>query len=226
MLKRAMVVSGLVWAFFPLVAHAQLEYRVDDGRSEEAVGIDSTRASHALAWLNLFTGEIGKPEIVAVKVAFGRIPTGTFVTVYIWSFDPVTGLPNIVLRSASGVIGANDINTSNTNRFKEFPLITTLDVTLGQKFFVGAIINDYPGGIAGGNPLFVPAKLDTNGLDDPPDVFLPNNHSYIAGMATNAGAAMVDPNNLPGAQIALTLLGNTPLGDGNWLVRAVVRSGA
>ncbi len=215
MLKRAMVLSGLVWTFFPSVAPAQLEYRVDDGRAETRVGIDSpTDPSHALAWLNQFVGEANKPTIAAIRVAFGTIANGTSVSVYIWSDPNQDGDPSDagVLRSATGVVA-----NSNSNAFNTYPITPPLDVSVGASFFVGAIINGYPGG---NNP----ARLDKDGTDDPPSVFVPSERSWIAGDAS-AGGATVDPNNLAAAPVPLRTVreafGGTPTGDGNLLVRAV-----
>ena len=131
------------------------EYMVDDGSYEDGIGLT---AGGGIAFANGYTSIAGRDLITAVRIAFG-VPSslnGMPVTAYLWSDPNGDGNPSDaqVLAQAAGVIsGAVEIANlpNNSPTFVEFNIPDTI-VPIGQKFFVGYVIQNqqagqYPGAI-------------------------------------------------------------------------------
>lgn len=202
---RTTILGSVIYALIATVGTAQAEYRIDDGMAETRVGISSGSDPKTLAWLNRFTVQAGRETIIDISIAFGDVPDGSPVTVYLWDDPNQDGDPSdaLVLSSAAGVSANSDTNVFNLYDIPDVPL------TVGDFFFVGAIMD-----MTGSQK---PGRLDTDGSDDPPATFPPNNHAFLAGATNGSG---VDANDLDGAQIPVMLVSSTPIGDGNWLIRA------
>lgn len=197
-------------------ALAMDEYRLDDGVKELGVGIAPPAPAPfdtSLAWLNAFTITPGAETITDMRISFGggllannNIPNGTPVSLFIWGDTNQDGDPSdaYVIDSFPGVITSSGLNTPTT-----YALPLPLTLTVGERFFAGAIVN-YAGD-------YQVASLDTDGNDDV-ILYPPNLHSWIAG--SNNGV-VVDPTNLAGAQLPVAPTAVAPgLGiDGNWMIR-------
>jgi len=175
------------------------EYQLDDGASENSVGLTS---GGELAWMNTFTVNPGEDVITDISVTFGTpqfpgssgIQPGDTVHLYLWSGTP-TGTYNL-LWEGSGTVDASAIELDQLQHFA----VPNVDVgDPGDPFFFGVSINHSAG--------FYPASLDQTIPPGP-------GRSYVCGSNTPDG---FDPNNLNGG---IGLYDVNDLFPGAWLVRA------
>ena len=156
---------------------ARVTYSLDDGTHEDSIGIS---AGADLGALVLHTVVTGGGKIESISIAWGDVPVGVPVNVYVWSDPNQDGNP------ADGlVIGHGSTTTQNVD-LDVFNLVT-LDAPanvgpVGTKFFIGFVYvttgtYEYPIAIdtttpvAGRNWIVGSAyhtpPIDPNNLDDP-----------------------------------------------------------
>ena len=166
-------------------------HELDDGTHENTIGL--TQGGYC-AWLNHFVIADTNVRIDSIRLAYGTVPNGTPVTVYLWSDPDQDGDPHDarVLASASAVVANADRDV-----FNPVSIPPTYVGSAGRHFFVGAIVHHGPGQL--------PASLDQS---------TSAGQSWLAG-----GAESLDPNGLGKAPVALKLVDNYAFG-GNWLIRA------
>ncbi len=172
------------------------EYRNDDGVPEQNIGITGGgNADRQIAWLNRFVIQPGEENITGMRVAFGNIPNGEFVTGFLWYDANQDGNPDdaffVTFRSEL-VVNATPVNPAGWTYF-DFP--DTL-------FIPGDII--YAGCVMDISPNEAPARIDFDGNDQPVITYPPNHHSYIAGDTINP----IAPNDMDMAQLPITRVAN------------------
>jgi hypothetical protein len=178
-------------------------YLIDDGTSDDSVGLNSTSPQDFL-WLNTFPTVPTAERIDSVSVVFGTplFPTGatngTPVRILVYN-DPTGGDPSdsVLVANVPGVVGNANTNTFNT-------YLIPGGAVVGANFAVGVLM---PNSTAPANPF--PAGLD----ETDPDL------AQRSWTAFGAGGT-IDPANL--AAIPATNKGyiesfGLP---GNWMVRA------
>ena len=147
-------------------------YAVDDGSSEDTIGLSS---GGTLAWLNHFVVEPNGESLEAVRIVYASIAPDTPATVYLWNDPDNNGNPADaqVLASVSTVVQNPGADTFN---YVEIP--ETYVGEVGTSFFVGVILQHATGEF--------PAPLDQNSDQ---------------GASWLAGGASVDPEDLSGATL-------------------------
>jgi hypothetical protein len=163
--------------------YADLVYRVDDGSSENSIGLT---AGGDLIWLNRFSADPNNNLITSISAAFGTPAAlnGTAVTVAIWA--DVDGNPAhaLLLNTANGVVANAGTDTFNTYAIP--------DTLVNGNFFVGLKITHLAGQF--------PASIDTDG---------PQHQSFVAGGAAGTGnLSNLGANQIPVQSIDPILPGN------------------
>lgn len=195
-LKRALAGAAAAIALFafwaPPTAQAQLTYAIDDGTSENGVGLQAAGATFMA--LNSFSITGGNNIIISISIAWGTpaFPNSTLngltYTAVLWSDPNGDGSPTdaVVLATAPGVIAGADTNTFILSPITPTTVLTT-------NFFVGFIITQ-------ATATQFPAALDQTDPD------LPNRSFAVVGSNINnlSGAITIESAGLPG----------------NWLIRA------
>jgi hypothetical protein len=176
-------------------------YFYDDGTAEDAVGFGAS-SGNGLAYANQFVSTTGANTITNIQVAFGvtSILNGLPVTAYIWSDPNQDGSPADaqVLASVAGVIsGAVDTLPNNTPTYVNFDIPDTT-IPVGQKFFVGFVIQNAPASY--------PCALDEG---------QPQHKSWIGYVAPGT----FDPN------VWTNTTNEDTIAPGNWLIRANATGG-
>jgi hypothetical protein len=195
--RKALVVTLAALALLlvsPGLTYADIEYKLDDGSSENGVGLT---AGGDLIWLNRFTVNPGNNLITSISVAFGPftiVPNGTAITLAIWADnDPPNSAPThaTLLNTAKGVVANSGADVFNTY---------TIPATLitGATFLVGLEVTHLAGQF--------PASLDQDN---------PQHQSFVAGGAAGTG----NLTDLGANQIPVLSLDDVGL-PGNWLIRA------
>lgn len=175
------------------------EYQRDDGVAENTIGLT---AAGSFGWLQTYTSLATAPIITNIRIAFGTPLTlnGAPVTAYLWSDPNQDGNPTDaqVLASAAGVIsGANAAVPINNPTFVSFNIPDTA-VTVGQRFFLGVIMQTQ---LAGQFPAAVDQTIP-----------LPGPGVQWAAIGTTG---TMNPNALPG----VTDISTIPTLAGKWLIR-------
>lgn len=175
------------------------EYRIDDGTAENSIGLT---AGGNIVFLNRFTANANN-VLNSVSIGFGTpvALNGQSIIVGAWAVG-AGSVPGALLGSVNGVIAnasaAVPINNITVNTYN----LGAINLTAGQDFFIGFIMNgqlagQFPGAIDQTAPLA--------------------NRSYIG-----LGAAALNPNSLAagvGANFgAIEVLGGAALA-GNWVIR-------
>lgn len=195
----SVLVVGATLSFSAARAQAQTQYALDDGSSENSVGI--TGGGDLIA-LNQFTVTGGNNVINAIEIAWGTPafpdPTlnGLSYTAALWSDPNGDGNPNDAVLLAS--VPNQTVSMAGTDTFL-LTLINPTTITT-TNFFVGFLVSNAAAGQ-------FPASLDESSPDQM--------RSYIAG--GNAGTG--DINNLNNNGLPVTSLDSVGL-PGNWLIRA------
>jgi len=165
----------------------------DDGTHENTIGLNS---GGAIAWMNHFVID-GGMDIIAISVAWGDVPDGTYCEVMLWS-DPnqdddptdaqvIASAPTVVANADTDILSTVTIPAANVG-------------PAGTGFFAGAYIEH----AAGQHP----ASVDSDGPL--------RGQSWIAGDTTYN----LDPNNLGAADVPPVNIDTLPGLEGNWLIRA------
>lgn len=179
-------------------------YMVDDGASEDAVGL--TFGGDVIA-LNEFAVIPGSETITTVSIAWGTpvFPdpslNGLSYTVAVWSDPNGDGNPSdaVLLTTANGVVALQGTNTFLTTDIPDTTITT-------PNFFVGFLIantvaGQFPAAFDETNPTF-------------------SKRSYVAGGSAGTG----DINNLNNNELPVTAIESFGL-VGNWLIRADATGG-
>lgn len=184
---------------------ANNEYQIDDGSSENSVGLT---AGGNLAWLNQFNVTGGNRLITGISLTWGTpsfpgssgvVPGVTTFKVYVWrdgTANDVNPSDAVLLGTANGTVAAG---TVDTDVFQTVSLGAGVSIPAGfNSFYIGASINQNAGTF--------PASLDQT---------VSQGRSWVCGSGTQGG---FDPNNLNGG-IGLFQMDSIGL-PGNWMLRA------
>lgn len=193
----SVLLVGAALSFSAAHARAATQYSLDDGSSEDSVGLT---AGGDLISLNQFTVTGGNNVITSIDIAFGTPlfpdPTlnGLSYTVALWADPNNDGNPTdaVLLTTATGVVSNAGTDTFLTTN------ITPTTIT-GTSFFVGYLITGAAGQF--------PSSLDESSPDQM--------RSWVAGGDAGTGDLM----NLNNNGLPISTLDSVGL-PGNWLIRA------
>ena len=181
-------------------------YQVDDGTSENSVGLGATSANDVI-WLNTFTKVAGAENIVSINIGFGtplfpgtNAANGTPITLLIYN-DPTGGDPSdgVLINSFNSTLQNVDTNAGANYAVPGGAVIAS------NNFAVGVIIRN---ALGAQNPF--PAGID----ETDPDVAA---RSWIGFAGPNAVNTANLAGSIPAANRGFIEAFGLP---GNWLVRA------
>jgi len=181
---------------------ANNEYQIDDGHSENSVGLT---AGGNLAWLNQFNVIGSNRLITGINLTWGTpsfpgasgVSVGTAFKVYVWrdgTANDTNPSDAVLLGQANGTVAAGTIDT---DVFQTVALSVNIPAGFNS-FYIGASVNQAAG--------TYPASLDQSSSAG---------RSWVCGSGTQGG---FDPNNLGGG-IGLFQMDSIGL-PGNWMLRA------
>ncbi len=165
---------GCLWALAG--AHADLTYQWDDGTGNVRLG--PVFAAEYM-WGNVFSAQSGGEYINSISVAFGAIPAGQTLTVYLFQ-DPTPGDndPRDAILLATGV-GVTPTSPP-LNSFWSYPIAPTL---VTGDFFVAASTS-VRGRLGDGTVPDTPGRLDPQGAPNAAKSWVFGADGYLTGSAT------------------------------------------
>lgn len=168
-------------------------YLFDDGEGNTALGV---RNGGWVGWINQFTVASEREIVSSISVAFGIVPDGVPVKVYLWSDPNQDASPSdaLVLSSASGATAAGSSDT-----FIHFDTADKEIGPVGTSFFVGVLMQTGPADF----PIWV-------------DQQRPNGRSWFVG----GGSVSLDPDALALAPILAPIDSFGAGLAGKWMMRA------
>ena len=126
--------------------------QIDD--SSYDVGIRSNLDPSDIIWLNQFTVEPGREEVVAIDLAWGIVAVGTPTTVVLWADPDQDGNPDDAVPIL--MVGPIAAENPQTNWFTSIPVPRTYVGEAGDVFFVGAYLRhlraEYPAALDASSP--------------------------------------------------------------------------
>ncbi len=115
---------------------APLVYELDDGTYEAVVGASG---GGGFIWFNQFTVVGGNEELVAIDIAWGRVPVGLEATLAVWTDPDHDGDPNDAVLVQT--VGPVPVAAPDTGQLITVEIPPTPVGADGDVFFVGAMVH-------------------------------------------------------------------------------------